>query len=711
MPSGRGGFVRAGALVWSALAVLGCPGGGSKPSPVDTVPPTVLSTWPAAGATDLSPEGAVVTAMFAEDMDPATVNGTTVVVRDPSGVSVMGTVLYVPTSATFTPSGPLAWLTTYTATVTTGVKDLAGNPLSAPVSWSFTTAPPPDLIRPLVVSYEPAAGAVAVPPDATVRVTFSEPMEAASTEAAISLAGPSGAVPASVSVSGGVATLTPASRLADLTLYTATVTTAARDLHGNPLDAGASWSFTTADATPPLILSVHPPAGVSNVDVGVWVSLVFDDQMDGATVDASSFQVRAPGGAPLAGRVDFGGNASTFFPAAPLAPDTTYTVTASTGMTDLAGNPLAAPFASTFTTTGAGAGSWTAMAAPSPLEPYAARADPSAVWTGSALVVWGGWYLGPMYQVHVLANGGRYAPASDAWEVIPSSLPGTPAGRFGHATVWTGSRMIVWGGNEVGGLSGTGGVYDPSGPGSGSWTATGASGAPEPRANPAAAWTGSEMIVWGGWNPGGAGVYFGSGGRYAPATGSWTSMSALGAPTARVFPAAVWTGSRFLVWGGLDGAGFAGDGAAYDPVADVWEPIAAGGPSARWKAAAAWTGTRMIVWGGSDAAGVVADGAAYDPVTDTWSAVSALGAPPPRDRPSTVWTGSRMIVWGGDANDPLVTQTGGSYDPAGDAWTLTALAGAPSPRDQPAAAWTGSGLIVWGGSGSGIFKDGAVFTP
>jgi hypothetical protein len=62
------------------------------------------------------------------------------------------------------------------------------------------------------------------------------------------------------------------------------------------------------------------------------------------------------------------------------------------------------------------------------------------------------------------------------------------------------------------------------------WTATSTTNAPTGRAFHTAVWTGSEMIVWGGWNGTNS---FNTGGRYNPSTDSWTSTSAAGAPTAR----------------------------------------------------------------------------------------------------------------------------------------------------------------------------------
>ena len=81
------------------------------------------------------------------------------------------------------------------------------------------------------------------------------------------------------------------------------------------------------------------------------------------------------------------------------------------------------------------------------------------------------------------------------------------------------------------------------------WTPTSITNAPAARASHTAVWTGSEMIVWGG----NGGSYFNTGGRYDPSTDSWTAISTVNAPSARNGHTAVWTGNEMIVWGGDDG--------------------------------------------------------------------------------------------------------------------------------------------------------------
>ena len=113
----------------------------------DTTPPQVTAHAPASGASGVA-TNTTVTATFNENIDAATVNGTTFELRDASNVQVSATVSYSPGSrtATLQPSTSLAYSTAYTARVAggaSGVKDPSGNALSADVTWSFTTAAPP----------------------------------------------------------------------------------------------------------------------------------------------------------------------------------------------------------------------------------------------------------------------------------------------------------------------------------------------------------------------------------------------------------------------------------------------------------------------------------------------------------------------------------------------------------------------------------------
>lgn len=108
----------------------------------DTTPPTVSSTAPIDGATDISTTS-TVSAIFSEAIDPATLDTSTFYVRYGAyGAFFAGTVSYADTTATFMPVG-LPYDSNLTATVTTDVKDLAGNPMASDYTWSFTTADAP----------------------------------------------------------------------------------------------------------------------------------------------------------------------------------------------------------------------------------------------------------------------------------------------------------------------------------------------------------------------------------------------------------------------------------------------------------------------------------------------------------------------------------------------------------------------------------------
>jgi len=106
---------------------------------------------------------------------------------------------------------------------------------------------------------------------------------------------------------------------------------------------------------------------------------------------------------------------------------------------------------------------------------------------------------------------------SDNW--IPTSTLNAPSARTSHTAVWTGSEVIVWGGFFPG--TNTGGRYDPA---TDSWTPTSTLNAPSARTSHTAVWTGSEMLVWGGVAAGPS--HFNTGGRYSASAGKTSGQSA-----------------------------------------------------------------------------------------------------------------------------------------------------------------------------------------
>jgi N-acetylneuraminic acid mutarotase len=197
--------------------------------------------------------------------------------------------------------------------------------------------------------------------------------------------------------------------------------------------------------------------------------------------------------------------------------------------------------------------SWTATSTTSA---PTSRAFHTGVWTGSEMIVWGGVGSGHVYGVN---TGGRYNPVTDSWTA--TSTTNAPTARVGHTAIWTGTEMIVWGGVGASSVNGvnTGGRYDPD---TNSWAPTSTTGAPVARLDQTAVWTGSEMIVWGGFA--GFGNRVNTGGRYHPSTDSWIATSTTNAPAGRVWHTAVWTGSEMIVWGGnAAGIGRTNTGARY----------------------------------------------------------------------------------------------------------------------------------------------------
>ena len=207
--------------------------------------PTVSATVPMNAATNAS-VSTPCTATFNKAMVAATLNTATMQVSGPGATPVAGVVTFAGTSATFMPAGTLARNTVYTATITTGAQDLAGNGLAANYGWTFTTGALPDT-APTVNATVPLNTATDVPVNSACMATFSKPMDPATLNATSMLVTGPGTTPVDgvVTYAGSTATFTPTNALASDVVYTATITTGAKDLAGTALTNNYGWTFNS----------------------------------------------------------------------------------------------------------------------------------------------------------------------------------------------------------------------------------------------------------------------------------------------------------------------------------------------------------------------------------------------------------------------------------------------------------------------------------
>jgi methionine-rich copper-binding protein CopC len=153
-----------------------------------------------------------------------------------------------------------------------------------------------------------------------------------------------------------VVTFTPSVPWTASTAITVSITTGVQSAVGSALLAAQSAVFSTgtaADGTAPTVVAVNPATGATGIFTNQTVTVQFSEPLNPATVTAASVALTA-GGTPVAVQQVLTGtnnSAVVLVPNALLSPTTTYTFTAAATVTDAAGNALAAPFTSTFTTT------------------------------------------------------------------------------------------------------------------------------------------------------------------------------------------------------------------------------------------------------------------------------------------------------------------------------------------------------------------------
>lgn len=340
----------------------------------------------------------------------------------------------------------------------------------------------------------------------------------------------------------------------------------------------------------------------------------------------------------------------------------------------------------------------------------------TAIWTGSKMIAWGGKANGFNFATN---TGGIYDPGSNSW--VQTSTVGVSAKQY-HSAIWTGSKMIVWGGwdSSTSNPTNTGAIFDPVNDG---WAGISTVGSPSARYSANAFWTGSRMIIWGGVDSGGS--LLNTGGIYDPNTNSWTAINTTNAPQSRRGASVIWTGNDMVVWGGrastTDYTALT-SAAKYNPNTNTWSSIdlSSAPISSRWGHSTTWTGSTMIVLGGANVASCNAPdtqpvGALFNPLQNTWNIIAkqemcGYGGD---SEYYGVWTGSKVI------NLYYNSGRGRIYDTSsGESQTMTAItdilniAGFPT-SEYPSPIWTGSKMLIWGTGFNGNlpYAAGATYTP
>ena len=209
----------------------------------DTTPPTVTAAQPTGTGVSVTAQPG---ASFSEAMDQNSFTTSTVTLQHGS-TNVSGSIQSTSTGVNIIPSSNLLNSTTYTATITTGVQDVAGNNMANNYVWNFTTGSAADTTPPTISSTTPANGATGIAVGNSIQVVFSEAMNSSTiTSSNITFQTSNGTtVSGTWGYSGTTATFNQSSALSYNTSYTMVVGTGVTDLAGNALASAYTFSFTT----------------------------------------------------------------------------------------------------------------------------------------------------------------------------------------------------------------------------------------------------------------------------------------------------------------------------------------------------------------------------------------------------------------------------------------------------------------------------------
>jgi hypothetical protein len=333
--------------------------------------PTVVSTNPINASTD-APINQVITATFNEQMNPATFTQASFTVQQVTPVTgtaynkgtiqieavasgttatyttISGIISYAGTTVSFTPSSVLNPNTTYTATLTSAVKDLKGNALQTNYVWNFTTGTTVARV-PTVILTDPLSNATGVAINKTITATFSVPMDPSTLTTSVTLKQGTTSVLGVVSYAGSIVSFKPSSNLLSGTIYTARITTAAKSLAGISLAKDTVWTFTTGTVIAPTVISTNPLNNATNVVLNQVITANFSVPMDPLTLTNTTFKIQQ-GSTTVLGTILYTGTTVTFTPNNNLLSGSNYTATITTGAKSLNGTPLVNNYVWNFST-------------------------------------------------------------------------------------------------------------------------------------------------------------------------------------------------------------------------------------------------------------------------------------------------------------------------------------------------------------------------
>lgn len=312
----------------------------------------IIETDPLNLATDVV-LNKTITATFNLPIDSASMNSSNFILTQGATV-IAGTVLCDGVIANFKPNNPLSPNTLYTVTITTDVKDKLGAALVSNYVWTFTTGTTMATlpIAPTVTSIDPGNGDINVALNKVISATFSAPMNSLSLNTnSFTLKTGNVMVSGAVNCWGSTANFVPITGLLANTIYTATITKAAKNQAGTPMVSNYSWTFTTGMAVAPTVKLTDPNNMANNVALNKIITATFSENMDAASLTSSSFVLKA-GNTTINGTVSCLNATASFTPNSVLVAGTTYTATISTGAKNLVGTSLSGKYQWSFTTIG-----------------------------------------------------------------------------------------------------------------------------------------------------------------------------------------------------------------------------------------------------------------------------------------------------------------------------------------------------------------------